>query len=159
MQRATAAAEYRPRRIELLLVAETPPNELERYFYFEDVTQHDHLFRYVTRHLLGEEPSRSSKARQLKALTQQGVFLIDLKEDPYDERAFDECVDGLVDRCRALSPGKIVLIKSNVYDLAYPELRAAGLPVVPIKVYFPSTGRQKQFDEKFPEAVRYEDSE
>ena len=60
-RRRAAAARYRPANIDLLLVAEAPPNESGRYFYFEDVRRHDDLFRYVSRVLLvGSRRGRTS---------------------------------------------------------------------------------------------------
>jgi hypothetical protein len=47
--RVASAERYRPDRIRLLLVAEAPPVEQSRYFYYGDVTQHDSLFRYVVK--------------------------------------------------------------------------------------------------------------
>jgi hypothetical protein len=37
--RQAAAAKYRPEKVRLLLVAEAPPGDESRYFYFEDVTR------------------------------------------------------------------------------------------------------------------------
>ncbi len=42
-RRANAAARRRPDDVELLIVAETPPLALDRYFHFEDVAAHDGL--------------------------------------------------------------------------------------------------------------------
>jgi hypothetical protein len=44
-RRARAARRYRPEKVDLLLVAEAPPSALDRYFYFEDVSEQDSLFR------------------------------------------------------------------------------------------------------------------
>jgi hypothetical protein len=60
--RQRAVKRYKPDVVRLLLVAEAPPQELERYFYFTDVQEQDSLFRYVAREILGIEPSRSNKA-------------------------------------------------------------------------------------------------
>ncbi len=79
-RRERAAAKYRPKNIVLLLVAEAPPDELDRYFYFENVAEHDDLFREVVRSVLAEEPLRH-KAAQLRCLQECGVFVIDLKAD------------------------------------------------------------------------------
>jgi hypothetical protein len=40
-----------------LLLAETPPSSLDRYFYFEDVRDQDSLFRHVVRAILAIEPA------------------------------------------------------------------------------------------------------
>src|SRR5205823_6407163 len=46
-RRRQAAERYRPDVVDLLLVAEAPPSAPDRFFYFEHVTTHDSLFRYV----------------------------------------------------------------------------------------------------------------
>ena len=141
--RASAAARYQPAQIAVLLVAQAPPNDLGRYFYFEEVTEHDWLFRGVVRAVLEVEPSRAEKRRQLAELKRVGVFLIDLKPDPVeDDSDLAAYVPALVDRCRALKPTRIILIKTDVYDAAYAALAAAGLPVVNERVPFPSSGQQ-----------------
>src|SRR3954447_25398700 len=59
-RRGHAAAAYRPRDVRLLLIAEAPPSDLDRYFYFEQVRDQDSLFRYVVQTVLREAPSRAS---------------------------------------------------------------------------------------------------
>jgi hypothetical protein len=149
-RRRRAAERYRPAHVELLLVAEAPPSALDRYFYFEDVTTHDSLFRHVVEGLLGERPTRD-KAPYLLELRDREVFLIDLCEDPFASRreALPGCVPGLVARCRAIAPSRIVLISVGAYDHAYAELVAAGLPVVDARLPFPGSGQQRRFLEGF----------
>lgn len=84
-RRCCEAAEcYRPDQVRLLLVAHAPPESLERYFYFEDVREKDNLFRYVIKGLSGSMPERAEKRTWLARLREDGVFLIDLMEGPYD---------------------------------------------------------------------------
>jgi hypothetical protein len=157
-RREAAAARYRPQEVDLLLVAEAPPAALDRYFYFPDVREQDGLFRHVCRAVLDREPSRSAKADQLAELCSQGVYLIDLQEEPRDEQPLASFVPGLVERCRALDPGWIILIKATVHDAAFLPLRAAGLPVSAVRVPFPGTGQQRRFLEAFPKALAERDS-
>jgi len=149
-----AAASFTPPRVGLLLVAEAPPNDLERYFYFEDVIEHDALFRYVTRGVLGREPTRQNKRQTLFALRERAVFLIDLKLDPVDGTPPWDCVDDLVERCRRLNPEKVILIKTSVYDVAFQALATAGLPVVAERIPFPGSGRQHEFEVAFRRALQ-----
>jgi hypothetical protein len=154
-QRRRAAAErYRPERIDTLLVAEAPPSALERFFYFEDVHEHDALFRNVVEVALGEKPTRE-KTPYLQELKQRGYFLIDLSEDPITSRR-DELpplVPGLVRRCQALAPRRIVLIAVGVYDFAFTTLREAGLTVVDARIPFPGYGQRYRFLNAFAEAL------
>ena len=58
---------YRPKAIDLLLIAEAPPCSEDRYFYFDDVREHDWLFRYVIKGLFGVTPPRDEKAPKMAA--------------------------------------------------------------------------------------------
>lgn len=153
-QRRVAEAErWKPDRVTLLLVAETPPTALDRYFYFDDVEAHDSLFRHVVEGVLGERPSRAGKAEHLRALRDHGVFLIDIKPDPFDTTALEAFVPDLVERCRELAPRGIILIKTTVYDAAFAQLRLAGLPVANTRLPFPGSGRQREFRDGFGAAL------
>lgn len=153
-RRARAAEQYRPDRIRLLLIAEAPPADPNRYFYFHEVNAHDSLFRHVIRSLLGVEPTRENKPELLAQLQRRGTFLIDLKPDPVDNTPLNSYVPELVHRVQGLSPERIVLIKATVYDVAYPALAAAGLPVSSVRVPFPGSGQQTNFSRAFASAVR-----
>jgi hypothetical protein len=152
--RARSARRFQPARVRLLLVAETPPRDLSRYFYFEEVKEHDALFRYVAREVLDVEPTRETKVELLTQLRDAGVFLIDLKADPLDDSPLSDYVPDLVRRCRQLGPSKIVLIKTTVYDEAYEALAGAGLPVVNERIPFPGSGRQVEFQKAFRRALK-----
>jgi len=154
-RRRRAAERYRPDVIDLLLVAEAPPSALDRFFYFEHVPTHDSLFRYAVRGLLGETPSRD-KAPYLDELRARGVFLVHLSEDPFSSRreVVAGCVPGLVRRCRALQPHRVVLIGAGTFDHAYDALANAGLPVVDVRMPYPGSGQQRRFAEGFELALR-----
>jgi len=154
--RASAAEKYKPDVVELLLVAQAPPGELERYFYFEDVSSDDWLFREVVLVLFGEKPDRSEKSKWLAEFRDLGVFLVDLKLDPVDGSDLGQYAPDLVSRCAALAPSKIVLIKVDVYDAALTALKRAGLPVVDARMPFPSSGQQKEFRRLFAAALGLE---
>ncbi|MFG0258500.1 MAG: hypothetical protein ACF8GE_11415 [Phycisphaerales bacterium JB043] len=155
-RRRRAAKKYRPARVELLLVAEAPPCDTDRYFYFEDVPSHDWLFRYVWEGLTGEKPMREEKRTHLGALRDAGVFLIDLHEGNIAKpKAADLApeVPNLVERCAELEPQSIVLIKSVVYDVSFAALLGAGLAVIDARMPFPASGQQKKFLEIFRDAI------
>ncbi len=151
--RERAARRFRPAHVTLLLVAEGPPNALDRYFYFTDVQRQDSLFRYVVKGLLGAEPTRANKKSLLERLEESGVFLIDLWEDPVDGGSLAAQVPDLIERCRALAPERIILIKTTVYDIAHRALREAGLPVVDERIPFPGSGQHRKFEEAFARAL------
>jgi len=151
-KRRAAAAKFKPRQVELLLVAEAPPCAPDRYFYFEKVDRHDWLFRYVWEGLMGSKPDREDKASHLAALRDAGVYIIDLHEANISQPTMAElkpCVPGLVERCLAIKPRRVALIKSIVYDAAFEPLREAGLDVIDERIPFPASGQQKKFLEAF----------
>jgi hypothetical protein len=157
-RREAAAAKYKPGAVKLLLIAEAPPCTTDRYFYFEDVQQHDSLFRYVCRGIFGVIPPRDRKADYLAELRDSGVFLIDLSEEPIPDgaktRIAPQQVDKLIARCRDLNPQSIILIKSNVYDLSYKPLKSAKFNVIDARMPFPASGQQNKFALAFATALK-----
>lgn len=154
-RRAAAAERYKPATVDLLLVAEAPPASPDRYFYFEEVGEHDMLFRETVRVVLGREPSRT-KSEQLDELRRRGIFLIDLKQDPVSgpDEDLSPYVPDLVARAQALGPSRVILIKVNVFDLAFWPLRRAGLPVVGERIPFPRWGQPRRFRERMQQALQ-----
>lgn len=112
--RLKAALKYKPEKIRLLLVAEAPLCANDRYFYYEDVTEQDSLFRHVWEGLTEEKAGdRAHKPAQLAALRDAGVFLVDLHEQDVSKPTLPvlrRCVLGLIERCEALHPERIILI-------------------------------------------------
>ena len=147
------ARHFRPDHIATLIVAEAPPSDLDRYFYFPAVSTQDSLFRYVVRLVLGMEPTRENKRDLLERLREARVYLIDLSPEPL-AGAHADFVPGLVRRVRRLDPGRIILVKAPVFDAAYSSLREAGLPVVNVRVPFPGSGQQRNFEVAFSRALR-----
>lgn len=101
------------------------------------------------------EPTRENKADLLARLRDQGVFLIDLKQDPVHGGSLAEEVPGLVRRVHALAPMKIIVIKTSVFDLVRDALLDDGLPLVDERVPFPGSGRQRRFEASFARALRH----
>lgn len=137
-------------------MAEAPPCDVERYYYFEDVDRHDWLFRYVYEGLTGEKPKRSAKPSHLARLRDAGVYMIDLHEGNVGQPSvatLREHVQGLIGRCVEIKPRAIVLIKSVVHEAAHAALAEAGLPVIDERIPFPASGQQKKFLESFRRAV------
>lgn len=152
--RRWAAAKYRPEQIRLLLVAEAPPAALDRYFYFERVTDQDSLFRYVVSTVLGIQPNRVSKPQELTSLREAGVFLIDLKLEPkVGDEALDSYVPDLVKRAVDLAPEHVITIKVNVCDLCQGPLAASGLDVSRERIPFPGSGQQTRFERAMRRAL------
>lgn len=155
--RRAAAAKYQPKQIKLLLIAEAPPCDTDRYFYFEDVDKHDWLFRYVYEGVTGQKPTREAKAHHLAELRDAGVFMIDLHEENAEQPSsaiLTPLIPDLIDRCRKLKPAHIALIKSIVHDVAFEPLKKAGLPVIDERLPFPASGQQRKFLEGFAQVLK-----
>jgi hypothetical protein len=80
--------------------------------------------------------------------------LIDLKTEPVDGTPLADSVPGLIERCRALAPRAIILVKATVYDAAHSPMKSAGLPVVDERIPFPGSGQQRRLEEAFSRALR-----
>lgn len=144
-RRAAAAARYRPERVDTLVLVEAPPSALDRFFYFEDVTEHDSLFRHVVQVALGEKPTRD-KTVFLHELRERGWFVHHVSPDPFADRAvLPPLLPAAVRRCRELAPRRILLVGAPLYDLAFGALREAGLPVKDLRIPFPGSGQQRRF--------------
>ncbi len=90
--RREAAERFRPDRLEYLFVAEAPPGDVSRYFYFDDVRQGDSLYLEVAKALflsLSVDRLRERKARTLERMRDQGMWLIDVAEEPNAEPVDD----------------------------------------------------------------------
>ena len=119
-KREQARENYRPRSVKWLLVAEAPPRDLTRYFYFDHCDAHDYLF-LETIHVIyrnefrgisaprkkggegidGSKPAsdvlRKWKHRFLCQFRKDGFHLIDAVESPIskeDSRRCDSIVRG-----------------------------------------------------------------
>jgi hypothetical protein len=139
----------------VLVVAEAPPSDLGRYFYFPDVTTQDSLFRELAALAVKSAPTRHTKPELLGALRDAGVFLTDLSIEPIERgQDLSPYVPGLVRRVRRLAPHCVILVKVTVYDAAFEALRSAGLPVVNERIPFPGSGQQVNFRSAFVRALR-----
>lgn len=161
-----ARLKYKPKKIKYLLIAEAAPDSLERFFYFEDVKQHDYLFLGVTEAIypelknqfLGSGRDIEIKASILEKFKSDGFYLLDLSELPIS--LLDENLKSqlpiLVIKIEAIieQQTRIILIKSNVYNLAYSFLINKGFTnVIDIKIPFPGQGWQRKFQVEFKKAL------
>ena len=100
---------------------------------------------------------RLRKKKWLTKFKDDGYRLIDAIKEPVGpfiksrerENLNFERKDHIIEEILQNSPCRIVLIKATVFDALYDSLHKAGLPVVNEKLAFPSSGRQKEFDEKY----------
>jgi hypothetical protein len=134
--------QYRPNRLEVLLVGESPPDPgagPRRFFYAPDLRR-DNLYRGVAQALYGKRPDvdLNNKPAMLRRLQADGFWLVDATGRPINHlpaaarrAAIQAAVPQLVDRCRDLAPRRgVVICHSPVYRLAAPALREAGVTVL-----------------------------
>jgi hypothetical protein len=152
-RRATAAAKYQPKRMRLLIAAESPPENEATYFYFEDPAARDELFSEITE-VLFEASSGTEKVSYLKELRRRGVFVVELKPDaPRHDEPLGPYVPPFLINAGTLAPEHIILVGPAVYDAAYGAMEKAGLPVVDVRVPTPSSGREVTFRQSFRQAL------
>lgn len=162
---AAARNKFKPARIRVLLIAEAPPCNLDRHFYFEDVKVQDSLFLEITGLLYPEQKQQylssgretGLKTELLRSFQEDGYWLLDLYEVPGefcsggDEERLPSLLARLEKHIDKTTP--VIIIKTNVYDLVYPVLKEQGYKVSPERLPFPGSGQQRVFREKFKKAL------
>lgn len=166
MKLERARLRYKPDSVKYVLVAEAPPDSLERFFYFEEVRKHDYLFLGVAQALypdLKEKfllSGRSSdiKKQILDKFKGDGFYLLDLSDLPLSilSKPLESQLPLLIEKLRSLvqEDTKIILIKANVYDIAFPALKDVYFDnIIDVRIPFPGQGSQKRFQIEFKIAL------
>ena len=160
-----AAARYAPSRTRVLFVAESPPASRDRYFYYPDVREHDHLWLGLIKALYPTEFDETSEERTrkhewLKRFQADEYQLIDAVKEPLTgpprkrEAVVREHADRVIGEIREIGPSQVLLIKQAVYDGLFRPLKKAGLPVVNEEMIpFPASGQQQKFQAGFQKLV------
>lgn len=162
-----ARLKYKPENVKYLLIAEAPPDSIERFFYYENVHQHDHLFLGVAQALypdLKENYMNSRRSSDIKKaillkFKADGFYLLDLSELPLSLMTGDlnSQIPTLIQKINKVADEntKIILIKATVYDTAFQHLLNQGfLNLANVRIPFPGQGGQKLFQMKFKEALK-----
>ena len=166
MELEKARIKFKPDSVKFLLVAEAPPDSIERFFYYDNVRQHDYLFLGVAQALYPDlkdkfiSSGRSSDIKNsiLLKLKADGFYLLDLSELPISLMTGDlySQIPTLVEKIKKVADRytKIILIKATVYDTIFDQLKSEGFDgVIDIRIPFPGQGGQKLFQTKFHEAL------
>jgi hypothetical protein len=162
-----ALLKYKPNDIRFIFIAETPPkSDSERFFYFENVDRQDSLFLETMKCLYPTETSgvpttviRAKKRYFLEKFMQDGFYLIDSLEMPFEERysssqkikLIRKGQDRLCNKVKALCSDKtsVILISATVFRANYEFLTNRGVAVINSEVIdFPGSGGQKKFKDK-----------
>lgn len=163
-------AKYRPSHIKVLLIAESPPPgpdiQSSRQFYYTDrIRVDDRLFTntiwalYPDTVKLTEAELEAEKDTWLQRLKRDGVYMIEALETSQRhavtknrrQERIREALPRLVERVRLLAEKdtKLVLIKSNVFEVAAEPLRAAGFRVLNNElVDYPGQFNQRAYRQK-----------
>jgi len=135
---------YKPPTVRVLLVAESVPDPLagdRRFFYNDQLTGHDNLFRGVALAQYGLDADAlraTSKTEVLHRLQNDGFWLIDTVSYPVNRlgsserrRAIREAVPMLIERTREAQPSAGVFICTTpIHKVAAGLMRAAGVTVL-----------------------------
>ena len=156
---------FRPRKIEFLLVAESPPSALERYFYFYPVEEKDGLFVETMKALyqVCDVPKlRENKKQYLERFKNSGFFLIDAVDMPIPRGSSKRrAILGDLGRLRGelgqLCSNRdttIILISASVYSISG-SLKRYGCNVINTEMIdFPACNHQQQFRDKLSSLLR-----
>jgi hypothetical protein len=159
-------AQYRPKQLRLLLVAESPPDcrgGAFRFFYAPTM-KHDHLYLNVMKVMFSDfDPASDQKTRWLERFQMAGGYLVDATDTPVNgmddrerKKTLLEALPSKLAELKVLAGGgtPIILIKRNVCELFNVPLREAGLNVINRQVIpFPSNGNQGRFNTLFRECL------
>ena len=155
-----AAGKYRPKKVRILFIQESPPYATDRHFYFLDVKAHDGFWLHIMRFLYSSDgfsedtaAERARKDHWLKRFQKDGYWTIDSMHESISKGEHEERVEIIakhaaerVAEVKAIKPEQIVLVKKSVFEALNEPLRAAGLPVVnEVAVPYPGRGQEGRF--------------
>ena len=170
-----AAQRYLPLRdrIKALIIAESPPyhgeGERPRYFYFNELTGKEYLFRNIMRVILPGELAIAERTKdKVPALRffcdKLNFFLIDACDYPINNlstrfriKEIEKGLTALVERVEGLvsKTTPIILIKRSTLGVVQAELSDRGYFLCrPRPLAFPTYGNQNKFRLEFREALR-----
>lgn len=173
--RRQAREQYKPSKLKVLLIAEAPPSDDARYFYFDDVPHHDGLFVELMKVMYADDfmsyvgnRRPAGKRDWLRRFQEDGYWLLDAAEEPLDGAPkggpsrvrFLVAKSDLLERLEELSgqgyvsaKTRFILIKATVYDAFFGLLAAHGYSVIDRRIPFPGSGQQGRFRKPFGEAL------
>lgn len=159
---------YRPDRIQVLFVAESPPASSDDevpFFYNPRQERYDYMYRSVMKAVFSEFEYRSGeKETWLQRFQKAHYYMIDATERPVNRlssaerrKELNRSLGGTVAHIKKLiSPGtQIVLVKKNIFEIFNQPLRDAGCNVIHESFLpFPSHGHQARFIEALGKCLR-----
>lgn len=171
-----ARKKYKPVDIKFLLIAESPPPAADvqssRQFYYTDrIRKDDRLFTNTIRALYPEAVEtpeaelENLKEGWLNRFKADGFYMIEALENSQEhevtkhqrQERIRQALPELLVRVRKLATPdtKIILIKSNVFDVAAQPLRDAGFTVLNTELLdYPGRFNQKAYRAKLAKLVK-----
>lgn len=162
--------QYKPGNIKVLFIAESPPPAAEvessRQFYRADhIRKDDRLFTNTIKAVYPEAASlteaqiQPEKEQWLRRFQKDGFYMIEALETSQQHKVTKQqrqerirkALPRLIERVRELagSETRIILIKSNVFDVAAEPLRHAGFTVLNTElVDYPGRFNQRDYRRK-----------
>lgn len=162
--------QYRPANIKFLLIAESPPGAADsggsRHFYRSDMLRpEDRLFINTIRALYPEtmetpqQELEKDKEKWLRRFQSDGWYMIEALEEsqahevtkPQRQAKIAAAMPRLLQKIEKLAnkTTKLILIKSNVYEVAATPLREAGFTVLNHELLdYPGRFNQRAYREK-----------
>jgi|SRR5579884_20842 len=166
---------YKPKAVKYLLIAESPPPPPEvqssrQFYYTERIRKDDRLFTNTIRAVfpettkIPESELEKNKEYWLNKFKAAGFYMIEALELSQEhevskikrQRLIRETLTNLIDRVRQIANKntKIILIKSNVYEIAAEPLRQAGFNILNKElVDYPGRFNQKAYREKLSKLI------
>jgi hypothetical protein len=167
--------QYRPKQIKVLFIAESPPPsadvESSRQFYRSGkIYKEDRLFANTIKALYPEaaelkEPElKAQKKMWLRKFQSDGNYMIEALEEslphhvakPERQELIKQRLPRLLERVKQLADKntKIILIKSNVFEVAADPLRDAGFTVLNTElVDYPGRFNQQAYRKKLSDLI------
>ena len=154
-----ARRKYRPSKIRLLMIAESPPSS-GGFFYFPKTIGKDHLFRETMKTIglwsaKSPMPRGTDKTPMLRNFQSMGFFLLDSSDYPVDKmpnharmEAIKDQLPRLVEDVILADPANIVIIKSTIFGPVKSALEEAGFGPSLMNnqpIPFPSHGNQRRY--------------
>ncbi len=172
----TLREQYRPKRIKILFIAESPPPdttiESSRHFYRSDrIRRDDRLFVNTIKALYPEAARKTEgeiepkKEQWLRRFQADGFFMIEALENSQvhevtkqqRQEKIRKYMPHLIKKVQELAKNNtsIILIKSNVFDIAAEPLRQAGFKVLNTEIVdYPGRFNQRTYREKIVDLLK-----
>lgn len=164
---AEAREKYRPDKVKLLFITEAPPpEERNRYFYFERVPRGDSLFLEMMKVLFAEEVAAFETVKSLRAekyyflerFQEEGFFLMHGHDSPLPNttatarsKVYRNNVPDLVSKIVTVASPNVplVLLSAVVFQGIYEPLKSSGFQIIHDEmIEFPNSGQQLNFRRK-----------